>query len=162
MIRSRVAKVDPLAEKEGLVVVVITEQSNVDWCKEHFTWGKREGVQKTICANAQGKRCNGEIVDMFALSLGDFLIVANSTFSWWAHYFRYCRQFLRGWQLISSELETREGQPQRGAARGISIFPFRWYTHDKRMKQSRQKVFDLFTGNIMVPAPKTLFEGYDI
>ena len=60
-----------------LVVVVMTEQENVEWCRQNLQFSRRDGVQRTICANAHGKRCRGEIVDMFALSLGDYLIVVR-------------------------------------------------------------------------------------
>lgn len=159
MIRSRVAKQDQQSASEGLVVVVMTEQENVEWCKQNMIFGRSEGVQRTICADARGKRCRGEIVDMFALSLGDYLIVANSTFSWWSHFFRYCRDNLQHWQLVSSSYAVRR-ERSKTAMQGISIFPYRWYTHDKRMKQARQKTFDLFTSTIMVPNPKKLFEDF--
>ena len=62
-------------------MVVMTEQENVEWCKKNLQFGRAEGVQRTICADAQGKRCRGEIVDMFALSLGDYLIVVRISFA---------------------------------------------------------------------------------
>ena len=98
MIRSKAAKENPKSVTEGLVVVVLTEQENVEWCKANFKWNMKDhGVRQTICADAQGKRCRGEMVDMFALSLGDYLVIANSTFSWWSHFFRHCFKNLAGW-----------------------------------------------------------------
>ena len=67
----------------GIIVVVMSEQENVKWCKENLQWSRADGVKQTICANAKGLRCRGEIIDMLAMSLGDYLVVANSTFSWW-------------------------------------------------------------------------------
>jgi hypothetical protein len=95
-----VNSVQTLKAKEGLVVVVMTEQHTVEWCKEHLMFGNEHGVQITICANAYGSRCRGEIVDMFAMSLGDYLIIANSTFSWWSHFFRHCRDNLHRWHGV--------------------------------------------------------------
>ena len=70
MIRSRIAKENPSAAAEGMVVIVMTEQENVEWCRANLKWGQESGVKQTICANAKGKRCHGEIVDMMAMSLG--------------------------------------------------------------------------------------------
>ena len=114
-----------------------------------------DGVQRTICANAKGKRCRGEIVDMFALALGDYLVIANSTFSWWAHFFRHCFRNLPGWFLARVEAGADGLLPTVGT--GASVFPHRWFT--ARLKSSRQKVFDLFTSDILVPSPARLFES---
>ena len=57
MIRTRVGKTNPAAAKEGLVVVVMTEETGVEWCKENMGWGIQDGVKQTICATPKGKRC---------------------------------------------------------------------------------------------------------
>ena len=42
-------------------------------------------------------RCQGEEVDLLAMSLADFIILSNSTFSWWAHFFHSCRTRIVDW-----------------------------------------------------------------
>jgi hypothetical protein len=113
-----------------------------------------DGVQRTICADAKGTRCHGEIVDMFALSLGDFLIIANSTFSWWSHFFRHCIRHLSDWLLVDTETHALE-RKIRSAASG-TVFPHRWYL--SRISKDRQKIFDFVTSDILVPSPSKLFE----
>ena len=134
MIRSRLTKINPAASAEGMVVVVMTEQENVNWCKENMEkkWGDAEGVRVTICADAKGKRCNGEIVDMMALALGDFLIIANSTFSWWSHFFGHCRKALDGWWSAQSGIALKRNSPTE-----VTVMPHRWYT--ARLKNQRPK-----------------------
>jgi hypothetical protein len=161
MIRSRVFKADPAAAAEGLVVVVFTEQSEVEWCKSNMKWGKAEGVRLTICAEPKGKRCKGELVDMFALSLGDYLIIANSTFSWWSHFFKKCMQELPGWYTAiaaTTALQARQTGAEGASvlALGATVFPYRWFTHN--LGNSRPLVFDLLFGDVLVPDPKQLFE----
>lgn len=162
MIRSRIAKENTAAATEGMVVIVMTEQESVDWCRNNLKWGPESGVKQTICANAKGKRCKGEIVDMLAMSLGqwlrgarclrpsfctkgwsfkngqhdsfnvligfiyllgnkgDYLIIANSTFSWWAHFFRVCARKFKNWLIKTSERLAH--QPDQT---GLSVFPHR-------------------------------------
>ena len=107
MIRAQVAKADPDAAKEGLVVITFGEQTEIDWCRKNMVWARKDGIQASICADAKGKRCSGELVDMYALALGHWLIIANSSFSWWSHFFRLCRKRLRGWHLASSTVLAR-------------------------------------------------------
>ena len=40
----------------------------------------QDGVKVTICATPEGSRCKGEIIDMLGMALGDFLIIANSSY----------------------------------------------------------------------------------
>ena len=61
--------------------------------------------------------------------------------------------------MVLSSDEARRNRP-RVALQGFTVFPYRWFTHDKRMKQDRQATFNLFTASIMVPAPKQLFEDF--
>eukprot|EP00040_Diaphanoeca_grandis_P007756 m.42197 g.42197 ORF g.42197 m.42197 type:complete len:515 (+) comp19034_c0_seq1:226-1770(+) len=155
MIRDRLTKVEPVSAKEGMVVVVLTEQENVAWCNEHFKWGETEGVKATICADAKGTRCRGEIVDMIALGLGDFLIIANSSFSWWAHFLGHCKKSLLGWWSYKSITYPHRSQSKMEA----TVMPHRWYT--KRLTRDRSKTFDVVPSNILVPEPKNLFEAHE-
>ena len=127
----------------------------VKWCKENMKWGEKEGVRTTICADAKGSRCRGEIVDMMALALGDFLIIANSTFSWWSHFFGHCRKALEGWWNVKSRIASKRNSPTE-----VTVMPHRWYTG--RLKNARPKPYDLVPSNILVPDPKQLFEGFEI
>ena len=124
-------------------------------------------------------------------------MVANSTFSWWAHFFRQCRKYLTNWSQIVALAGTDESQakaqpssaedkgtPQHGKPRiidsvpqtsratgtyarwegiGVSLFPHRWYSHDKRLKKQRQKLFDFLPMDVMVVdiGNKILFEGIE-
>eukprot|EP00039_Didymoeca_costata_P015744 m.272639 g.272639 ORF g.272639 m.272639 type:complete len:259 (-) comp16275_c5_seq5:95-871(-) len=150
LIKSRITREQGEAF-DDIVVVVLTEQENVDWCKKNMNWGPQDGVKATICANAKGKRCNGEEVDMFALSLGDFLVVANSTFSWWSHFLKFCAKKLKGWLVVESSLTNRAP-----LANGVSVFPHRWYS--SRINRSRQKLFDFIVGDVLVPDTVHIFE----
>lgn len=155
MIRSRLTKICPECAAEGMVVVVMTEQENVKWCKENMKWDTTHGVRHSICADAKGKRCNGEVVDMMALALGDFLIIANSTFSWWSHFFGHCRKALSGWWSIVSAIPNKKNSPTE-----VTVMPHRWYSG--RLKNVRPKTFDLVPSNILIPNPKSLFEGIEL
>ena len=158
MVRSKAAKENAESVKEGLVVVILTEQENVEWCKANLKWNMAEhGVRQSICADAQGKRCRGEMVDMFALSLGDYLVIANSTFSWWSHFFRHCLKNLAGWFAGRTIVGPDGLLPTIGS--GQSVFPHRWYA--SKVKSDRQKMFDFMTSDILVPSTPRLFEGTD-
>ena len=64
MLRSKLLKLEPKSAAEGMLVIVMTEAENVDWCRKNMNWGAADGVSKTICAIPEGSRCKGEIVDM--------------------------------------------------------------------------------------------------
>ena len=164
MIRTRVAKEDLAAAQEGLVVVVFGEQKEMAWCRENMQWTMKDGVKASICADAKGSRCRGELVDMYALGLGHWLIIANSSFSWWSHFFRLCRKKLgegagagqvgqaaaEAWHLVASKVLAPRPL-------GATVFPYLWYTH--KLKDLRQKTFDLMTtDDTIVANPKVLFE----
>ena len=165
-IRSRLQQLEPQSAAEGMVVVVLTEQENVEWCKANMNWGERHGVRQTvrgrrprppcprradrrpllqICADAKGKRCKGEMTDMYALALGDFLVIANSSFSWWAHFFGKCMADLQGWWSVGSSIAHRTAASFR-----TTVFPHRWYT--KRLTQDRSKTWD-FVPSDGAPSP---------
>ena len=54
-----------------------------------------------------------EPVDMYAMSLGDFIITANSSYSWWAHFLNMCRRAFSNWVSLSGFL-ARELLPFEG------------------------------------------------
>lgn len=57
MIRSKVAKSYPEAADEGLVLVIMTEKSGIEWCKKNLLFSSRDGVKQTVYAEPRGSRC---------------------------------------------------------------------------------------------------------
>ena len=111
LIRDQVARTEPNSIDE-LIAIVFTTQESVSWCVKEFTPQllKLHLVKSIVCANTsafavdkqtkipiEAERCKGEDVDIFAMSLTDYIILANSTFSWWAHFFQTCRLRILDW-----------------------------------------------------------------
>eukprot|EP00038_Savillea_parva_P011993 m.201535 g.201535 ORF g.201535 m.201535 type:complete len:519 (-) comp21455_c0_seq1:19-1575(-) len=153
MLRSKLLKLEPKSAAEGMLVIVMTEAENVDWCRKNMNWGAADGVSKTICAIPEGSRCKGEIVDMLAIALGDFLIIANSSFSWWSSFFVHCIRELDGWWEVADNTTIKRSKSSFEAV----VMPFRWYTG--RLNRLRPKTYDLIQTNALLPEPSELFEG---
>ena len=88
-----------------------------------------------------------------AIALGDFLIIANSSFSWWSSFFVHCIRELDGWWEVADNTTIKRSKSSFEAV----VMPFRWYTG--RLNRLRPKTYDLIQTNALLPEPSELFEG---
>eukprot|EP00041_Stephanoeca_diplocostata_P022253 m.528778 g.528778 ORF g.528778 m.528778 type:complete len:313 (-) comp22015_c0_seq73:399-1337(-) len=120
-----------------LVAVVFTTQESVGWCHSDLAPRLRRVAKHVLCANTSAftrkpntplteqsafLRCNGEEVDLLAMSLFDFIVVANSTFSWQD----FCL-LLRGmcWFMVVHDYSgTREGLDDTAMAASFIVASF--------------------------------------
>jgi hypothetical protein len=87
-----------------------------------------------------------------AMALGDFLIIANSSFSWWSQFFTHCKRELDGWW----EVEDTTVKRSKSSFEAI-VMPYRWYTG--RLNRMRPKTYDLIRTDTLLPEPDEVFEG---
>jgi hypothetical protein len=136
LIKARAALDEPEAA-ENLVAVVFTTQESVGWCVDTLAPRLGRTAKDVVCANTSAfardpagnpiedvsaaSRCKGEEVDLLAMSLADFVVVANSTFSWWVHFFHRCRRSIPDWWSSGA------GEPQlRSPPKTAYVFPPVW------------------------------------
>eukprot|EP00041_Stephanoeca_diplocostata_P013036 m.223060 g.223060 ORF g.223060 m.223060 type:complete len:635 (-) comp19195_c0_seq1:194-2098(-) len=120
-----------------LHVVVFTAESSVPWCISTLAPRLRNLAATVHCANtsdialgASGTRqassmfpqvsetktatqlnklrCQGEEIDLFALSAFDFVVLANSTFSFWAQFFHTCRMRIVDWWSAATAMQVMQ------------------------------------------------------
>lgn len=116
-----------------LHVVVFTAESSVAWCITSLAPRLRAVATTVACANTSDVvlgtpasrnaqdithgtevktatqinrvRCQGEEIDLFAMSAFDFVVLANSTFSFWAQFFHTCRMRIVDWWSAATAME---------------------------------------------------------
>lgn len=140
LIRDQLALEEPDSASK-LVAIVFTTQESVEWCEKDFSkkLGKVVANINVVCANtsgftfAEGKappaesRCQGEEIDMLAMALADYIILSNSTFSWWSHFFSICRtKIIDWWNIISSTFGSRN----RAVNRPAFVLPTVWMNEE--------------------------------
>ena len=82
---------------------------------------------------------------------GDFFILANSTFSFWAQFFARCRRELAGWWT--------EAFPAVRAAHSVHVL-VNPYRQDKIVEDGqRSSTFELINGPYLYPRAVPLFEA---
>eukprot|EP00040_Diaphanoeca_grandis_P020374 m.108361 g.108361 ORF g.108361 m.108361 type:complete len:548 (+) comp27868_c0_seq2:354-1997(+) len=143
LIRNRVALDEPDSVDE-LVAIVFTTQESVAWCTTDLAPLLQRVVKTVVCANtsthnngeATDARCQGEEIDLLAMSLADYLVMANSTFSWWAHFFQTCRlRILDWWTVPVSSNTSSDGEGLTSEIQAV-VMPTVW------MNEEVERVFN--------------------
>ena len=141
---------------QNLVVVVFAMSGDMQWSKEHLA-NKFPGAKRVIFADPhQRGRGPSADIDMLAMSLGSYFILANSTFSWWAAFFSDCRRrFGRRWWPES--LPWKQRQYHRDT-RPLATLPHRWHVgRDTRFPETWQYMQSRY----LVPGLFPLYENED-
>jgi hypothetical protein len=141
LIKARASLEEPEVA-DNLVAVVFTTQESVGWCVDTLAPKLGRTAKDVVCANTSAfvldpvgtstedvtpatSRCKGEEVDLLAMSLADFVVVANSTFSWWVHFFHRCRLNIPDWWSSGAQ-ETQLRSPPKAAY----VFPPVWMNEE--------------------------------
>ena len=96
------------------------------------------------------RRAREMYVDLFALALADFFVLANSTFSFWAQFFAQCRRTLPGWWAAPGPVARAHHTLD------IAVSPYR---QDKIAEEGmRSSTFELVHGPHIFSRGVPLFE----
>ena len=140
-----------LLDKTGqtnLVVLVFAASNSIDWCKENLKFPGARAVQ-FVDPNQSGRGPAADI-DLLALSLADYFILANSTFCWWSHFYAECRRRLPKWWSVPYSIQrTKPNRP-------VFTLPHHWHkTRDK----NKPLVYNFIQMDTIVPGTGLLFEN---
>lgn len=87
---------------------------------------------------------------LYLFVLGDYFILANSTFSYWAMIFSRCRKLLSGWWAKAFKFQRTRDSLE------IFVAPYR---QDRHVELGlRSSTFDLIAGPFLYPNTVPLFE----
>jgi hypothetical protein len=141
------------AAGENLIVLVFAMSNEVEWAKEHLM-DKFPGAKAVIIVDPhQMGRGPAADIDMLAMSLATYFIIANSTFSWWATFFSDCRR-----RLGSAWFETPLPWQHRHTKRPLVTLPHRWHVgRDTRFPETWQYMQSRY----LVPGIFPLYENED-
>lgn len=154
LVLSRAKLADPLIK---LVVVIFSQKSSKRWCEENLADAfPGAAAVKFVDPFPAGTAEHGGM-DLIALSLADYFILANSTFSWWAHFLAGCRAMFTGWWTLSGEEGKEWGHPRRSPREKIAVLPRRW--HKVRDAGGWPETYNYMAMDYLVPNTKRLFEG---
>jgi hypothetical protein len=105
---------DHIQHIDALIIV----SDDVEWCKEQFSYLNQTNVVFSPFAD--------ELLDFVLISLGRHIIIANSTFSWWAAYLKGVHASpARAGVIVAPDVWYREDGPLSHLNR-VSFFPETW------------------------------------
>lgn len=134
----------------NVVVLVFAADNSLQWAREHLKFPGARIVQ-FVNPNQKGRGPAADI-DMLALSLADYFILANSTFCWWAHFYSECRRRFRSWWQLPWQ------HPRGKTIEPLFTLPHRWHKfRDKGLPDT----YTFMQGGYLIPRTKSLFEEYE-
>jgi hypothetical protein len=134
----------------NLVVLVFAADNSLGWARENLKFPGAKAVQ-FVDPNQKGRGPAAD-VDMLALALVDYFILANSTFCWWAHFYSECRRRFPGWWTLPWQ------HARKKAIEPLFTVPHRWHKfRDKGLPQT----YLFMQSAYIVPRTGSLFEEYD-
>lgn len=104
---------------KNVIVLVFAASNSIDWARDHLEFPGARRVQ--FVTPNQGGRGPAADIDILALGLADYYILANSTFCWWAHFYASCRRMFDNWWL------EKWDQPRRKVKTTAVALPHRWH-----------------------------------
>ena len=150
MLQAKARLDHPNATANNLVVLVFAASGSLDWCRENLQFPGAKRV-RFVDPNMDG-RGPGSDIDLLAISLADYYILANSTFGWWSHFYSECRRKMKGWWSVPWSVKRRK------IDRGIFTLPQRWH----RARDKEKSITPNFVlSEYLYPNTKKLFEAVD-
>eukprot|EP00039_Didymoeca_costata_P020348 m.340958 g.340958 ORF g.340958 m.340958 type:complete len:475 (+) comp19658_c0_seq1:122-1546(+) len=149
MIQGRVG-LERSSSAKKIVVLVFAASGTIDWAEQNL---KFPGAWRVVFVKPhQGGRGPAADIDILAMSLADYYILANSTFCWWAHFYATCRQLFTSWW----------GRPwshkRMDIKNPVYILPHRWH----KARDTRYPLtYTFMQGQYMIPNTKQIFEGFE-
>eukprot|EP00729_Bicosta_minor_P019579 gene19579-1970_t len=104
---------------KNVVVLVFAASNSIDWARDNLDFPGSRRVH--FVTPNQGGRGPGADIDILALGLADYYILANSTFCWWAHFYASCRRMFDHWW------SKKWDQPRRNVKTTAVALPHRWH-----------------------------------
>lgn len=150
MLQAKARLDHPNATANNLVVLVFAASGTLDWCKDNLQFPGAKRV-RFVDPNLNG-RGPGSDIDLLAISLADYYILANSTFGWWSHFYSECRRKMKDWWFVPWSIKRRK------IDRGIFTLPQRWH----RARDKEKSITPNFVlSEYLYPNTKKLFEAVD-
>jgi len=139
---------------ENIVVLVFAASNSIEWAraelKDTFRGAK---VVSFVNPHQKGRGAAADI-DILAMSLADYYILANSTFCWWAQFYSDCRKRFAEWWALKSEW----GFGRKDHNDRIIAMPHRWHkARDKRFPIT----YNFMQTDYVIAGTQKLYEGFD-
>lgn len=136
---------------KNVMVLVFAASNSIDWARDNLKFDGAKIV--SFVTPNQGGRGPGADIDILALGLADYYILANSTFCWWAHFYASCRRMFKDWWTLPWK------QPRRSDIKATAVaLPHRWH----KARDTRYPLtYTFLQTDYVIPNTKALFEGFD-
>jgi hypothetical protein len=135
---------------KNVVVLVFAASNSIEWASETL---KFAGARQVVFVTPnQGGRGPAADIDLLALGLADYYILANSTFCWWAHFYASCRRMFPEWWSVPWS------QPRRKVTQTAVAVPHKWH----KGRDPRYPItYTFMQTEYVIPNTVQLFEGWD-